>query len=129
MNLFQWIVAPIFLGMSLSGFSRTIRSQERRSQRLFWALFWGLGGLMVLSPGMSNSLARFVGIGRGTDLVLYLGLIAGIFTASFQYRQHRKLEIMLTEVVRHVAVVNAVNGVSHSSSNSTSGYEKATWQH
>ena len=115
MNPFQWIVAPLLLGMSFSHLSRTIRDQERRSQRLFWAFVWALGGLMVLRPDLSNKLAYVVGIGRGTDLVLYFGLIAGILTVYSQYRQHRKLEIMVTEVVRHVAIVNAVQGGSNPS--------------
>jgi hypothetical protein len=113
MNLFQWLVAPLLLGMSVSHLSRTIRVQERRAQSLFWASVWALGGVMVLRPDLSNALARLVGIGRGTDLVLYLGLIAGLFTAFSQYRQHRKLEIMVTELIRHMAVENAVDGAAH----------------
>ncbi len=59
---------------------------------------------MVLWPGSTSLLASFLGIGRGTDLVIYISL-AVIFFLIF--RLNVKLEMVnrdLTKMVRHEAL-------------------------
>lgn len=108
MSIFQILVAPPLLGMSVSHAMRTLRRQERRSHNLFWTIVWGAAGAMVLRPDLSQPVARLVGIGRGSDLILYLALIAGLFYSFYQYRSYRKLEIMFTDLVRHISIETSV---------------------
>jgi hypothetical protein len=45
-----------------------------------------------------------MGIGRGTDLVMYLAVLAGIVVTRYFYSRMRRLENLLTEVVRDIAL-------------------------
>lgn len=71
---------------------------------IFWLLFWVIAALVVLWPNSTQWLAAYLGIGRGTDLVIYVS-VALIFFVLF--RLHIKLERMnrdITKVVRHDAL-------------------------
>jgi hypothetical protein len=115
MTIFQWTAAPLLLGMAGSHAWKALRKRDRRPQNLFWSLVWASAGVLVLRPDLSMSLAHMVGIGRGADLALYLALIVGLFATLAQYRRHRKLENMLTELVRHVAIQTSETGARASS--------------
>mgnify|MGYP005639271841 FL=1 len=67
---------------------------------IFWVIFWLLAIVAVLWPDSTTQLANLLGIGRGTDFVLYVA-IAVLFYIVF--RLHIKLESVgrdLTKVVR-----------------------------
>ena len=67
---------------------------------LFWLLFWLIAIIFVWWPNSTVILANYIGIGRGTDLILYVSL-AVIFFILF--RLHVKIESIgrdITKVVR-----------------------------
>lgn len=66
---------------------------------LFWVLFWVLSTVVVLYPQGATRLANILGIGRGSDLVLYIA-VAGIFLLLF--RLHIKIESTGREVTKLV---------------------------
>ncbi len=71
---------------------------------VFWVLFWLLACIFVWWPNSTVILANYLGIGRGTDLVLYVSL-ALIFFILF--RLHVKVESIgrdITKVVRREAL-------------------------
>jgi small membrane protein len=110
MILFQWLFAPLLLGLAALHAVRLLRRRVRRSRGLLWTLVWGTSGLIVLYPELSQHFARLFGIGRGSDLILYLALIAGLLVAFTQYQQYRRLEIMVTELIRHLALEHPERG-------------------
>lgn len=66
----------------------------------FWVLFWIISGLIVLQPNLTSSVAKLFGVGRGADVVVYLGL-AGLFFMVFRLMvKIEKLNRDLTKVVR-----------------------------
>ena len=69
-----------------------------------WLIFW-LGALSVsLFPDLSSILARFLGIGRGADLIIYFSLILIFyFIFSFEVRV-REIDQKIDQVVRHLAL-------------------------
>ncbi len=70
----------------------------------FWVIFWVLGGLVVMQPNLSSSLAKLFGVGRGADVVVYLAL-AGLFFMVFRLVvKIEKLEREITKVVRDKAL-------------------------
>lgn len=84
--------------------------QKRRENLLsirgmfFWIAFWVLAALVVWFPSTTSMLADRLGIGRGTDLVVYVSL-ACIFYVLF--RLHVKLEKInrdVTKVVRRETI-------------------------
>lgn len=67
----------------------------------FWVFFWALAVAAVLHPGSTTIIANYFGIGRGTDLIIYISL-AIMFLVLFKF--HIKLEKLnrdITKVVRH----------------------------
>ncbi|MDP2692387.1 MAG: DUF2304 domain-containing protein [bacterium] len=67
---------------------------------IFWAGFWLLTIIAVLWPNSTTVLANALGIGRGTDFVLYISIIV-IFYLLF--RLHIKIEGVsrdMTKIVR-----------------------------
>lgn len=59
----------------------------------------------VLDPELTNRAAHLVGVGRGTDLTLYLFLVAFVFFAVLSFSKIMHLTRDLTEVVRRVAII------------------------
>jgi hypothetical protein len=42
------------------------------------------GGIaLVVSPQLASRIAQAIGVGRGTDLVLYVGVIGGLFGSAY----------------------------------------------
>lgn len=74
------------------------------SATMFWFLFWLFATVFVWWPNSTVRLANFFGIGRGSDLVLYVSLAIIFF---FLFRIGVKIESLnrdLTKVVRDKAL-------------------------
>jgi hypothetical protein len=110
MNLFQIVLVPLATIAALVSLLRLPRQSFPKRQAIIWAVVWGSCTLLIADPALATRGARFLGIGRGSDLVFYLAILAGI-TISFQaYRRHRRLEILVTELVRRDAIQRAARG-------------------
>jgi hypothetical protein len=64
-------------------------------------------GLAVLFPELVTSLARLLGVGRGTDLVLYVFVVVSAVTWLGVYRRITELETRITRLVRSQAIAEA----------------------
>lgn len=70
--------------------------------------------VFVLVPDLTTVIARRLGVGRGTDLLLYVSLIAGVHVVLHLYRRTRELERRITEQIRASALRDAEEfGRSH----------------
>ncbi|MBD3311274.1 MAG: DUF2304 family protein [Candidatus Magasanikbacteria bacterium] len=72
----------------------------------FWIFFWILGVIVVIWPNSSSILAAYLGIGRGTDLVIYISLALLFFLV---FKLNVKLDSLnrdLTKIVRKDALDN-----------------------
>jgi len=63
--------------------------------------------LLVMLPSAATVIAHRLGVGRGTDLVLYLSLVLIFFLLLRFWAQTRQLESKVTELLRQVALLNA----------------------
>ena len=66
----------------------------------FWVIFWLLADLAVIWPNSTTVLANALGIGRGSDLVIYISLALLFFLI---FKLHIKIESInrdITKVVR-----------------------------
>jgi len=61
----------------------------------------------VIFPSLVTQLANFVGVGRGTDLLLYGLIVVFIGNSLVQQRRHRKTELEITRLARLFAIENA----------------------
>jgi small membrane protein len=71
------------------------------------AAFVLTGVLLVIFPNVSTRVANRLGIGRGTDLIFYLAVLAGIFVASNFYFRFKRHEEALIALARQIAIGNA----------------------
>jgi hypothetical protein len=89
---------------------RIVRRSLPRIQGLFWVLVWLAGATFIIEPAALSYVASWLGIGRGSDLVFYLAILAGMWTALHSYSRYRRLETIVTELVRRDSLDHARRG-------------------
>ncbi len=77
--------------------------------RLITAFLFCLAVLLVMLPDLTTDMARALGVGRGTDLLLYIVFFAGVHTFLLLYMRTRKLERKLTDAIRALAIRQATS--------------------
>ena len=90
--------------------ARLFRSRGARSQairRLGLLLFAGFAVVSILFPAVWNRLAVLVGVGRGTDMVLYALVVAFLSFAGTTYIRFRDMEGKYTRLARRIALDEA----------------------
>jgi hypothetical protein len=103
LNLFQWIVVPFLSLLFLHSLILMARGTHWRSAGIR-AILWFAAAAAVLRPEMTAQIAKALGIGRGTDLVLYFFIIACMGAALYFYGRIMKLETAITALVRQLAL-------------------------
>ena len=91
-------------------FWRLLISYGQRAQamrRLGLVIFAAFAVWSILDPRSWTRLAALVGIGRGTDLILYGLVIAFFGFVVTTFRRHRDLELRYTRLARHIALLEA----------------------
>ena len=104
MTLFQWIFLPTFVISAVATLTLAFRGRIRRRTGFLWALLWMMAALAVVRPDLTTRLSIMFGIGRGVDFVIYLNLIAGLYVTLSLYSRSRRLETIVTELVRQKAL-------------------------
>ena len=76
-------------------------------RRLALLIVFGAAIAAVAFPEFINSLANLVGVGRGTDLILYALAIVFIGNSVSASARHRQLEREVTQLARVIALQQA----------------------
>ncbi len=63
--------------------------------------------LAIVFPTALTSIAKFFGIGRGADLLLYVSIMAGMLFAVATMRAKARSDARVTELARAVALMEA----------------------
>lgn len=95
--------------ISTAGFY-LVRSSGARHQairRVLLLLFIIAAASSVFVPEVWGRAATFLGIGRGTDLLLYLLVLVFLAFVATTYRRFRQLENQNTELARALAIMQA----------------------
>ncbi|MGH3776227.1 MAG: DUF2304 domain-containing protein [Pseudonocardiaceae bacterium] len=79
----------------------------RASKRIAFFAFIVVNIYAVLRPDHTTWIAQQIGIGRGTDLVLYLLVVAFVFGMLNTYLRQREISNHLTDLARTVALRDA----------------------
>lgn len=110
MTLFQLAFVPLCLLVGLVTLVRTAKGQVLRRNGAFWAAVWLGAAVFIAFPSTTTSIARWLGIGRGADLILYIAILAGLGGSLYFYQRFRRLEITVTELIRREALKTATMG-------------------
>ena len=104
MNLIQ-ILLILVAAASLLVYLRYFRSVLR--DRLIALIIFASVVSAVLFPEFTTTVANSVGVGRGTDLILYLLVVGSVFAVVMLTSRLMSIENTLTELVRQLAIMNA----------------------
>jgi small membrane protein len=86
---------------------RLLRGRGARTQavrRLGLMLFAALAVWSILFPSVWNRIAKLVGVGRGTDMVLYALVVAFLSFTLTTYLRFRDFEARYTKLARRLAL-------------------------
>lgn len=76
-------------------------------RRLLLVVFVILALLSILFPDTTTTVAHWVGVGRGADLILYLLVIAFLSYAVVSYRRMNIFENRITDLARELAIARS----------------------
>lgn len=107
MNAFQYVVVALLAFLAFLTVRTAIAGRARKRVTMFWMAIWLTGAGATIWPNATRDIARALGIGRGTDLVLYcsvLLLMSGLF---YIYTRLRQMDRTMTLLVRELAIERA----------------------
>lgn len=107
MNLFQILAIAVVTGLLALSIVAMVRGWATRREGLAWASVWLCTGVAIARPDLTVRIARFMGIGRGADLVLYCAVIVMLIGFFMVYARLRRLRRDLTLLSRHLAIRDA----------------------
>ena len=84
------------------------KARAKAGVKLGFLLFISACIWAVLRPDDLTIVANYVGVSRGTDLLLYLLVVAFMFTTLSSYIRFRELELRYARLARAVALQNAI---------------------
>lgn len=96
-----WLVLALALIMT---WRRAKQGAVRFFEALAWSVVWIAAAIVVARPEATTTVAQFLGVGRGADLILYAAVITLLILVFQLHVAHHKLERQLTELVRRDAL-------------------------
>ncbi|MFD1506734.1 DUF2304 domain-containing protein [Georgenia yuyongxinii] len=105
----MWIQLLLLLGIAATviPLTRSAGARHQAIRRLLLGGFVLLAVFAVLFPSVLTSVANALGVGRGTDLLLYMLVIAFLTYVSSSYRRLTGLNQKLTVLARELALTRA----------------------
>lgn len=103
----MWIKIILFTALAviaLLGLRAPRGARHLAFRRLALLTFIGFAGASVLFPEFWNGAAELVGVGRGSDLLLYGLIVVFIVYVESSYLRTRRLEQDITELARRIAI-------------------------
>jgi small membrane protein len=85
-----------------------VRLRTVLRDRVMFAGIVAVGVVMTVRPDLATRVANLVGIGRGTDLLLYIFLLFSLFQSVYLADRLKTIDARLTSVVREQALESAV---------------------
>lgn len=112
MNVFQWVTLPALALLLVWEFVRLWRGPVAWGAWLLRVATWAAAAAAIAVPNLMQDVAAALGIGRGTDVVLYLFVFIVLGASFYFYSRTVRMQRQLTQVVRHVAIREARRGGS-----------------
>lgn len=103
----QWLllIALILISFYLLKSKPTAKTQAVRRLVLILALVGG--AILVIVPDLLFTTASMLGVKEGSDLLLYLFIVAMMFYIVHQYRRMLSIDKTNTDLAREIALLRA----------------------
>lgn len=101
------LIQVLLIAVVIAIVARLFRSRGARAQairRIGLVIFAAFAAVSILFPDVWNSIASIVGVGRGTDMVLYALVVAFLSFTVTTYLRFRDLEVRYTKLARQMAL-------------------------
>jgi small membrane protein len=105
--LIKVLLILALVSFSLMALRRRQTATSRAGRRIGLAAIVICGIIAVLWPGITGRIANAVGVGRGTDLILYVLFVAFLFVTLNVYLNFRDIEAKYTAAIREIALLEA----------------------
>lgn len=103
----QLLLIAAIIGLGLLVMRRTGADSHLAIRRILMMVFILAAVLSVLFPQWLTWVASLIGVGRGTDLLLYGLVVMFLVFVYTQYRRNVALQRQLTLLARKIALVEA----------------------
>lgn len=102
--LIQFFLTLVSIGALLVTWRRTVRDAVTRTEAFLWSVLWVSIVVVVWRPETASLVARFFGVGRGADFVVYLSVVALFWLVFRLFLRTESLERQITTLVREDAL-------------------------
>jgi len=106
MNNFQYLGLTVIGLLIFVNLKRIFRRRSDRTASIAWLLLLLVGAGAIVAPDETTRVARYLGIQRGADLLLYSSILAGLALSLFTFVRFRRLNRQTTLIVRQIAIEN-----------------------
>jgi len=103
----QFLLIAAIVAIGYFFMRRTGADSHLALRRIGFVLFIIAAVLAVLFPQWLTWLANLIGVGRGTDLLLYALIIVFLVFVFTQFRRNVSLQRQLTLLSRRIAILDA----------------------
>lgn len=107
MSNFQLIALPVMAVLIAWSLIRLLKGRRPRWLQAASLVTWLVAGAAIFRPELTSEVARFLGIGRGADLLSYVVALALLGSVFYLLNRIRQLEAQITTLVRELALRGA----------------------
>jgi small membrane protein len=104
MTIIIQVLAVLVIAIAAFFMFRGGGARHQAIRRVFMLLFIAAAASSVFFPQIWTYAANLVGVGRGTDLLLYFLVLIFIGFVATTYRRFRQIESQMTELARQLAL-------------------------
>lgn len=107
MSIFQVLLIAAMVVIAALAMKFLPGERSLALKRIFAILFVLAAILAIVFPNALTAVAHFLGVGRGTDLLLYVFIVMGLLFAAAVVRAKARSDARVTELARAVALMEA----------------------
>ena len=101
------IQVVLLIGIGLISFIFIRKSRGKGFNIFFLVVAALVSAVFVIRPDLTTKIARLLGVGRGTDFVVYISIMVFWYFIVQLFARIRRLEQMMTEILRKDAIHSA----------------------
>jgi len=102
--IIQYIATGIILIVLFQLVLKVIKDRTTLIKLVIWLIFWGIALVLIWLPaGTLDIFGKFLGVGRGVDVLIYLSIMILFYINLRLNDRIEKLEKNITVLVREIA--------------------------